>query len=159
MTQTVDLGDTIKSEKELETALAEAGVVPGDDKDGCGNCYGAGYSGQCCQTCDDVRNAYAAKGWRFNPQGIAQCQRANVVDDLAGKFAQSGGCAVYGHINLPNAVGEFHFAPHKAHTAAKAPEGVLSLLDFIGFTFDQFNITHTVRTFPTAPHPHPNPNP
>lgn len=42
--------------------------------DYCGSCYGAdGPSNGCCNSCEDVRQAYANKGWSFgNPDGIEQ---------------------------------------------------------------------------------------
>ena len=39
----------------------------------CLNCTGL-RPGDCCDTCEAVRAAYAAKGWSFNTEGIAQCQ-------------------------------------------------------------------------------------
>ena len=42
----------------------------------CGSCYGgtpAEGDGECCNSCDDVREAYTRKGWSFgNPGGIEQ---------------------------------------------------------------------------------------
>jgi len=149
--EAVQLGNTLRSEDELKQFLSGMGEV--DVIGACGNCYGAGYTGQCCQTCSDVRNAYATKGWRFNPQGIAQCQRENAIDNFKGEKSEDGGCRVYGHVGLNRAAGEFHFAPHKTRTKDQAKDGnVLSLLDFIGFTFDQFNITHTVHSLSFGRH-------
>ena len=44
------------------------------DEDYCGSCYGAAEDGVCCNTCEDVKNAYRKKGWSFDNlgQGIAQ---------------------------------------------------------------------------------------
>ena len=40
----------------------------------CGDCWGAeGDSGQCCDTCQEVRDAYKTKQWRFFPSKITQC--------------------------------------------------------------------------------------
>ena len=44
---------------------------------GCGSCYGAAEDGVCCDTCDDVRQAYRRNGWSFDNHehridGIAQ---------------------------------------------------------------------------------------
>jgi endoplasmic reticulum-Golgi intermediate compartment protein 3 len=43
-------------------------------KDYCGSCYGGDPpEGGCCNTCDQVRQAYVNKGWSFgNPDGIEQ---------------------------------------------------------------------------------------
>ena len=40
----------------------------------CGDCWGAETdSGQCCETCQEVRDAYMTKYWRFFPSKITQC--------------------------------------------------------------------------------------
>jgi hypothetical protein len=63
---------------------------------------------------------------------------------------------IYGHLELNRASGHFHIAPHKKlHTAANGagPEaGLFNLLDLISFTFDQFNITHTVNALSFGDH-------
>lgn len=39
-------------------------VAAADAKEACGDCYGAGDEvGQCCNSCDDVIQAYKKKGW------------------------------------------------------------------------------------------------
>lgn len=43
------------------------------------NCYGAGASGECCKTCQDVRVAYRRKGWKFNPSGISTVSTINAM--------------------------------------------------------------------------------
>lgn len=42
--------------------------------DYCGSCYGAESTpGACCNTCDEVQDAYRKKGWSFtDPDGIEQ---------------------------------------------------------------------------------------
>lgn len=43
--------------------------------DYCGSCYGGLPTGQtgCCNTCDEVRQAYVSRGWSFStPESIAQ---------------------------------------------------------------------------------------
>lgn len=43
----------------------------------CGSCYGGlEPEGGCCQTCDDVRQAYVNRGWSFStPDSIEQVRR------------------------------------------------------------------------------------
>lgn len=39
----------------------------------CGSCFGAEREvGHCCNTCEDVREAYLKKGWGFNALGVEQ---------------------------------------------------------------------------------------
>ena len=41
----------------------------------CGSCYGAETEEKkCCNTCNDVREAYRIKTWKFDPRGIEQCR-------------------------------------------------------------------------------------
>lgn len=48
----------------------------------CGDCYGAGQPGQCCNTCEDVRAAYRTKGWNFNMATVTQCAREGFYGDI-----------------------------------------------------------------------------
>lgn len=40
-----------------------------DEEEEC-NCYGAGFEGECCRTCEDVRTAYRRKGWRLDASAV-----------------------------------------------------------------------------------------
>jgi hypothetical protein len=58
-----ELGDTVKTEAELETLaktdqtlIKEHVPVVKTAASICGNCFGAGSPGQCCETCDEVNN-------------------------------------------------------------------------------------------------------
>ena len=37
------------------------------------SCYGAKPNHECCDTCNDVRQAYYDKGWFFGTSNFAQC--------------------------------------------------------------------------------------
>eukprot|EP01036_Dinobryon_divergens_P034522 gene34522-44618_t len=152
----LELGNTLQSEKQLEEAAMEHAEEQrkklkeqiGD----CGHCYGAGRSGECCNTCQDVKDAYERMGWRFKAHGILQCTTESVIENVKDQFATEGGCQVYGRLELNKGSGQFHIAPHKQfHKLAGAGEenlalGFFNLLDLISFTFDQFNITHTINS-------------
>jgi hypothetical protein len=89
----------------------------------CLTCYGAESSQyKCCNTCDDVRNAYKLKNWHFSPVGIEQCReelqessknlQAALINDP--KFMQDllnseYGCQVAGHLEVNKVAGSFHF--------------------------------------------------
>jgi hypothetical protein len=64
------------------------------------------------------------------------------------QYAEDGGCQVYGHLELNKANGgHFHIAPHKKiHPQGGGDAGLFTLLDLIFFTFEQFNITHTINS-------------
>ena len=159
----VAVGETVRTEKEMQEMHEKLGLsidydeegnnesaVDGDDDDDyefrCGDCYGAGLEGQCCNTCDDVREAYELAGWLFRAAEVRQCQKEIMKDTLKDALSADGGCQVYGWIELSRSSGHFHIAPHKDIHSQGVNNGFLSLLDLISFTFEQFNISHTVNT-------------
>ena len=144
------LGNTLQTEKDLERhgkaidQIAEPTAIP---LGGCGNCYGAGSSGECCNTCDEVKLAYERMGWKFIQSGISQCASENAKINLRDQFAEDGGCQLYGHLELNKAIGgHFHIAPHKQNKPFGADPGLVTLWDLISFTFEQFNMTHTINS-------------
>lgn len=137
------MGDTIRTNSDLEALTKEMEAERLKD---CGNCYGAGVDGQCCDTCEDVRKAYERLGWRFRTQDIAQCLRDAFLETERDKDTEEGGCRLYGHMVLNRASGHFHIAPHKVVHQGAMQTGLLSLRDLLSFTFDQFNITHTINS-------------
>ena len=46
----------------------------------CGDCYGAGVTHQCCNTCAEVQSAFDLKSWAFNASLIAQCAPGFDID-------------------------------------------------------------------------------
>jgi hypothetical protein len=140
---------TLKSVDELtrekQRAIAEGRHVPpppDPNAEGgtCGNCYGAGDAGQCCNTCDDVRNAYKRKGWQFDPQTVEQCTREGFGGDATAQVAANEGCNIYGHLEMPKVAGNFHFAP-----GAGLEHAYAHVHDLVSFTLGAFNITHRVN--------------
>lgn len=62
-------------ERVQEGVEAEGGTEGGGSVV-CGDCYGAGDEGECCDTCDDVWRAYRRKGWVLNDKNdVSQCMR------------------------------------------------------------------------------------
>ena len=50
----------------------------------CGDCFGAGRPGQCCDTCSDVMYAYRAKRWASpRPGQIPQCANMTSMDPVS----------------------------------------------------------------------------
>jgi hypothetical protein len=66
----VPIPDTHSSELESDIAKAHKPQANGY----CGSCYGATPpEGGCCNSCDDVRQAYVTQGWSFgDPDAIEQ---------------------------------------------------------------------------------------
>ncbi|KAL6043020.1 Endoplasmic reticulum-Golgi intermediate compartment protein 3 [Balamuthia mandrillaris] len=114
-------------------------IVRPDDY--CGSCYGAGSTpNQCCNTCDEVREAYRKKGWAFsNADAIEQCKQEGFTEALE---AQKGeGCQVYGHLLVNKVAGNFHFAPGLSFQSQN-----MHVHDLQPFkTMSNFNVSHHIN--------------
>jgi hypothetical protein len=112
-------------------------------KDYCGSCYGGEppQSG-CCNTCDEVREAYVAKGWSFSDpdhidqvrisgKRVVEIKTSNVLTDkcplllLSTQCVSEGwsqkikeqnteGCNVAGRVHVNKVIGNFHISPGRA---------------------------------------------
>ena len=91
--------------------------------DYCGGCYGAqapptSTKKGCCQTCEDVRDAYASIGWAFDRgQGVEQCEREHYAEHL--DAVRDEGCNIAGDLKVNKVIGNFHFAPGKSVTSVQ----------------------------------------
>lgn len=62
---------------------------------------------RCCNSCDDVREAYRRRGWAFkNPDTIEQCKREGFSQKM--QEQKNEGCKVYGFLEV-NKVSEAIF--------------------------------------------------
>ncbi|KAG4303885.1 hypothetical protein PORY_002702 [Pneumocystis oryctolagi] len=80
--------------------------------DYCGSCYGAKEG--CCNTCEDVIDAYSSNNWPISDIKIfEQCKgKDSNVDN------PDEGCNFVGRIEVNKVIGNFHFAPgHSSQTA------------------------------------------
>ncbi|KAH6648565.1 endoplasmic reticulum-golgi intermediate compartment protein 3 [Truncatella angustata] len=88
------------------------------DPEYCGSCYSApAPSGatkpNCCQTCDEVREAYAQASWAFGRgENVEQCQREHYAEKLDEQRQE--GCRIEGGLRVNKVVGNFHFAPGRS---------------------------------------------
>ena len=88
------------------------------DPNYCGECYGApppstGIKPGCCNTCSEVRDAYASVSWSFGRgENVEQCEREHYSQHLDEQRRE--GCRVEGGIRVNKVVGNFHFAPGKS---------------------------------------------
>lgn len=128
-----------------ESTQKKIEILPADK---CGDCYGSRPPGICCTTCQDVKDGYQQKGWRFKPQGIKQCESEASLQSIRDQFSEEGGCKIFGRMELNQASGHFHVAPHKSiHQGGTFKDGgIFNLLDLLSFTFNEFNITHTINS-------------
>ncbi|PGH18630.1 hypothetical protein AJ79_00409 [Helicocarpus griseus UAMH5409] len=90
------------------------------DPDYCGGCYGApsppnAKKPGCCNTCDEVREAYAAKSWAFGRgDNVEQCEREGYGENLDAQRQE--GCRIEGVLRVNKVVGNFHIAPGRSFT-------------------------------------------
>ncbi|XP_019456922.1 PREDICTED: endoplasmic reticulum-Golgi intermediate compartment protein 3-like [Lupinus angustifolius] len=106
----------------------------------CGSCYGAEVTDEdCCNTCEEVREAYLKKGWALsNPDIIDQCKREGFLQRI--KNEDGEGCNVYGFLEVNKVAGNFHFAPGKSFQQS----GVL-VHELLAFQKDSFNLSHHIN--------------
>lgn len=84
----------------------------------CGECYGAtsppnAQKAGCCNTCDEVREAYATQGWAFGRgENVEQCMREHYAERLDEQREE--GCRIEGSLQVNKVVGNFHLAPGRS---------------------------------------------
>lgn len=92
------MGEVLNATQAIDLERREQFTV---DRGQCGSCYGAELlADQCCDTCDEVLDAYARKGW--SPpivHTISQCRR---------QLSEMHGCRVFGHLMLKEVPGAVH---------------------------------------------------
>ncbi|XP_040186539.1 endoplasmic reticulum-Golgi intermediate compartment protein 3 [Rana temporaria] len=110
------------------------------DPDRCESCYGAETDDiRCCNTCDDVREAYRRKGWAFKtPDSIEQCKREGFSQKM--QEQKDEGCELYGFLEVNKVAGNFHFAPGKSFQQSH-----VHVHDLQSFGLDNINMTHKIK--------------
>jgi len=133
-----------KTEQEKRKALVEEAK-----KDGyCGPCYGAKDIGECCQTCQDVMDAYKAKRWNGDVlMGVAeQCVREGKSEHKPKRMTKGQGCNLSGYMLLNRVSGNFHIA---------MGEGVerdgRHIHQFLPEDAENFNASHIVHELSFGP--------
>lgn len=110
--------------------------------DYCGECYGAPAPSNaakpgCCNTCGEVREAYAGKSWSFGRgDGVEQCQREHYSEHLDEQRKE--GCRVEGALRVNKVIGNFHFAPGKSFS-----NGNMHVHDLENYLNGGEGVTHT----------------
>jgi len=137
----IDLGD--KAAGDRERALGNAENTEGDgDAAGekvCGSCHGARPSTECCNTCDEVLNAFKAKGWAVNPRAFTQCQDPDLEESIRAQLGE--GCRLVGKVSTARVGGNLHIAPGRSNYSIGA-----HMHDLEVFRPDaQFDFSHTIN--------------
>jgi len=84
----------------------------------CGSCYGVpapsnAAKPDCCNTCDEVREAYAQASWAFGRgENVEQCEREHYGERLDSQRKE--GCRIEGGLRVNKVVGNFHIAPGRS---------------------------------------------
>ncbi|XP_004687301.1 PREDICTED: endoplasmic reticulum-Golgi intermediate compartment protein 3 isoform X1 [Condylura cristata] len=141
-------GIPVSSEAERhELGKVEVKVFDPDslDPDRCESCYGAETEDiKCCNTCEDVREAYRRRGWAFkNPDTIEQCRREGFSQKM--QEQKNEGCQVYGFLEVNKVAGNFHFAPGKSFQQSHVHVHAVEIHDLQSFGLDNINMTHYIR--------------
>uniref|UniRef100_A0A7D9NKG0 Endoplasmic reticulum-Golgi intermediate compartment protein n=1 Tax=Xenopus tropicalis TaxID=8364 RepID=A0A7D9NKG0_XENTR len=115
------------------------------DPNRCESCYGAETDDfSCCNTCDDVREAYRRRGWAFKtPDSIEQCKREGFSQKM--QEQKNEGCQVYGFLEVNKVAGNFHFAPGKSFQQSHVHVHAVEIHDLQSFGLDNINMTHEIR--------------
>ena len=141
----LDLDGNPLQEAEREQQLGESVKIVNDTSKAkgevvtCGSCYGAETEERkCCNTCQDVKDAYTVKTWKFDPRGVEQCKDGKgLVDE---QNALKEGCQIYGYLEVNRVGGSFHFGPGKSFSINH-----VHVHDVQPFSSTDFNLTHTIR--------------
>lgn len=127
------LGETAKIVNKTTGSNNEIDVIK------CGSCYGAENAEmKCCNTCQDVKQAYAKKTWKFDPRGVEQCKDGK--NSEAEERALKEGCQLYGYLEVNRVGGSFHVGPGKSFSINH-----VHVHDVQPFSSEEFNLTHTIR--------------
>eukprot|EP00878_Enallax_costatus_P011895 GHUV01012419.1.p1 GENE.GHUV01012419.1~~GHUV01012419.1.p1 ORF type:complete len:384 (+),score=81.13 GHUV01012419.1:266-1417(+) len=108
---------------------------------GCGSCYGAeNEQFKCCNTCEDVRQAYTAKGWVLNNvNSIEQCKDDGYLQSI--NEQQGEGCHVWGHLSVNKVAGNFHFAAGHSYQS-----GSMHIHDMAPFVDKTLDFSHRIHS-------------
>ena len=97
-----------KEDRDLQQAIkAELG------EDYCGSCYGAHENeDDCCNTCDEVLEAYKKKHWHAEAaqQSAEQCKREGKTSLSPKRISNGEGCNLSGYMKINRVAGNFHIA-------------------------------------------------
>lgn len=106
----------------------------------CGSCYGAAYNeSQCCNTCEDVKEAYRQRRWALpDLSTIEQCKNDDSLERT--NLALKEGCQIYGYMEVNRVGGSFHIAPGKSFTINH-----VHVHDVQPFSSSMFNTSHIIQ--------------
>jgi len=108
---------------------------------GCGSCYGAETEEiKCCNTCEEVKEAYKKKGWTPKVGQIQQCMSEKLSEEMIKQRDQSEGCNLAGYVTVNKVAGNFHIAPGRSSQI-----GSFVHTHDVDFLARNINVTHTIH--------------
>jgi len=135
------------------TALSTSGELRNDlDKlneqrgpDYCGSCFGGlPPPTGCCNTCEQVRQAYVDRGWSFNrPDSIEQCVSEGWSDKL--KEQANEGCNIAGKVRVNKVVGNIHLSPGRSFRTAA--QNIYDLVPYLRDDKNRHDFSHDIHEF------------
>lgn len=130
-----------KKQQFLDTAITSTASTSTLNPGRCESCYGAeSGSRKCCNTCNDVRDAYTEKGWALKDfDTIEQCRREGVKTPVSAMTEE--GCQIYGHIDVARVQGNLHIAPGRSMSRHHR-----HIHDLSAFESNLVNTSHTIKT-------------
>ncbi|KAK3747231.1 hypothetical protein RRG08_005867 [Elysia crispata] len=134
------ISETPEQHKIGESGSEIASTPPPLDPNRCESCYGAeNFEQKCCNSCEDVREAYRRKGWALhNPDDIEQCKREGWATKMEAQ--KNEGCKLFGYLEVNKVAGNFHIAPGKSFQQRH-----VHVHDMQAFSGMKFNITHRIN--------------
>ncbi|OBZ68934.1 Endoplasmic reticulum-Golgi intermediate compartment protein 3 [Grifola frondosa] len=111
----------------------------------CGSCYGGiEPASGCCNTCEDVRQAYVNRGWSFStPDSIEQCVKEGWSEKL--KEQASEGCNVSGQLRVNKVVGNIHLSPGRSFRSSAS--NIYDLVPYLRTDGNRHDFSHTIHEF------------
>lgn len=129
-----------KQDDEEEPEEEETGLAV---KDECQSCYGAETEEQpCCNSCEEVQQAYRNKGWAFDHSAQQFSQCVNEHFDLNEELQKTEGesCRVHGHLEVNRVSGSLQISPGKTLVL----DGSV-VHDIRGMKHMSFDTSHTIH--------------
>ncbi|KAF5345558.1 hypothetical protein D9758_011989 [Tetrapyrgos nigripes] len=110
----------------------------------CGSCYGGiEPAGGCCNTCEEVRQAYVNRGWSFsNPDAIEQCKEEGWADKLRDQANE--GCNVAGRIRVNKVIGNIHLSPGRSFQSSG--RNFYELVPYLRDDGNKHDFSHTIHS-------------
>lgn len=109
----------------------------------CGSCYGGlEPASGCCNTCEEVRQAYVNRGWSFsNPDAIDQCKDEGWADKLREQADE--GCNIAGRIRVNKVIGNIHLSPGRSFQTSG--RSYYELVPYLRDGVAQHDFSHTIH--------------